>query len=218
MRSRSDYWQAGIRHIVALRGDPPAGGASLSSRIRAAIAYAADLVAGLKRVADFEISVAAYPETHPEAGSAETRSRQSQAQDRCRRQPRDHPVLLRRRPVPALPRPRRGGRDRGADRARHPAGHQFRPGEEIRASLRRLDPGLDGRRISTGSTTIPTRAAWSPPRSPPSNAGGCTPRRARVPFLHPQPRRSDRRDLPPARRARHMPPPRHARGSISTIR
>ena len=69
-----DYWEAGIRHIVALRGDPPngptAGGAGLSYVPHAAgYAYAADLVAGLKKVADFEISVAAYPETHPAARS-----------------------------------------------------------------------------------------------------------------------------------------------------
>ena len=65
-----DYWSAGIRHIVALRGDPPAGGAAYRPH-PAGYAYAADLVAGLRRVADFEISVAAYPETHPEALSAE---------------------------------------------------------------------------------------------------------------------------------------------------
>ena len=65
-----DYWSAGIRHIVALRGDPPAGGAAYQPH-PAGYAYAADLVAGLRRVADFEISVAAYPETHPEALSAE---------------------------------------------------------------------------------------------------------------------------------------------------
>jgi len=62
------YWQAGVRHIVALRGDPPPG-----SRFQAnpeGFAFAADLVAGLRRVGDFEISVAAYPETHPEAASA----------------------------------------------------------------------------------------------------------------------------------------------------
>ncbi|HUC10769.1 MAG TPA: methylenetetrahydrofolate reductase [Stellaceae bacterium] len=64
-----DYWAAGIRHIVALRGDPPAGAEVYSSHPDG-YAYAADLVAGLKRVADFEISVAAYPETHPEAASA----------------------------------------------------------------------------------------------------------------------------------------------------
>ena len=59
------YWDAGVRHIVALRGDMP-GGASYEAHAQG-YAYAADLVAGLKRVADFEISVAAYPETHPVA-------------------------------------------------------------------------------------------------------------------------------------------------------
>jgi methylenetetrahydrofolate reductase (NADH) len=63
-----DYWQAGIRHIVALRGDPP-GGAGGYLPHPGGYAYAADLVAGLLRVAPFEISVAAYPETHPEAAS-----------------------------------------------------------------------------------------------------------------------------------------------------
>jgi methylenetetrahydrofolate reductase (NADPH) len=60
------YWAAGIRHIVALRGDPPEG-ASRYEPYPGGYAYAADLVAGLKRVADFDVSVAAYPETHPEA-------------------------------------------------------------------------------------------------------------------------------------------------------
>jgi methylenetetrahydrofolate reductase (NADPH) len=64
------YWQAGIRHIVALRGDPPEGTAGYVPH-PGGYAYAVDLVAGLKRVADFDISVAAYPETHPEAASAE---------------------------------------------------------------------------------------------------------------------------------------------------
>ena len=58
-------------------------------------AYAADLVAGLKRVADFEISVAAYPETHPDGAERRRRPRQPQAQARCRRDPRHHPVFLR---------------------------------------------------------------------------------------------------------------------------
>jgi methylenetetrahydrofolate reductase (NADPH) len=65
-----EYWQAGIRHIVALRGDPP-GGAQNYDPHPGGYSYAADLVAGLKNVADFEISVAAYPETHPEARSAD---------------------------------------------------------------------------------------------------------------------------------------------------
>ncbi|MFQ5783475.1 MAG: methylenetetrahydrofolate reductase [NAD(P)H] [Alphaproteobacteria bacterium] len=62
------YWRAGIRHLVALRGDPPAGTARYAAHPDG-YAYAADLVAGLRRVADFEISVAAYPEIHPEAAS-----------------------------------------------------------------------------------------------------------------------------------------------------
>ncbi len=63
------YWDCGIRHIVALRGDPLAGTERYVPRLDG-FAYAADLVRGLKSVADFEISVAAYPETHPEAPSA----------------------------------------------------------------------------------------------------------------------------------------------------
>jgi methylenetetrahydrofolate reductase (NADPH) len=63
------YWQAGIRHLVALRGDPPPGESGYVP-YPGGYAYAADLVAGLRRVADFELSVAAYPETHPEAQSA----------------------------------------------------------------------------------------------------------------------------------------------------
>jgi methylenetetrahydrofolate reductase (NADH) len=64
------YWDEGIRHIVALRGDAPAG-SSPYVPCGDGFAYASDLVAGLKGVADFEISVAAYPETHPEAPGPE---------------------------------------------------------------------------------------------------------------------------------------------------
>jgi methylenetetrahydrofolate reductase (NADPH) len=61
-----EYWQEGVRHIVALRGDPPKG-ADRYQPHPDGYEYAADLVRGLKEVADFEISVAAYPEVHPEA-------------------------------------------------------------------------------------------------------------------------------------------------------
>lgn len=65
------YWDAGVRHIVALRGDPqPTDGGTFTPHPQG-YANAADLVAGLKARHDFEISVAAYPETHPEAVSAE---------------------------------------------------------------------------------------------------------------------------------------------------
>ncbi len=63
-----DYWQAGVRHIVALRGDPPVAGGRFEARPDG-YASAAELVAGLKRRHDFEVSVSAYPEVHPEAGS-----------------------------------------------------------------------------------------------------------------------------------------------------
>lgn len=63
------YWQAGIRHVVALRGDPPAQGMKFVPNPDG-YQNAADLVAGLRRIADFEISVAAYPETHPDAADA----------------------------------------------------------------------------------------------------------------------------------------------------
>jgi methylenetetrahydrofolate reductase (NADPH) len=66
----SRYWALGVRHIVALRGDPPAGSPRYIPR-PAGYAYAVDLVQGLKGVADFDISVAAFPETHPEALSPE---------------------------------------------------------------------------------------------------------------------------------------------------
>ena len=66
-----EYWEAGVRHIVALRGDPADGEESYQPHPNG-YAYAADLVAGLKKIADFDISVAAYPESHPQAESAES--------------------------------------------------------------------------------------------------------------------------------------------------
>jgi methylenetetrahydrofolate reductase (NADPH) len=64
------YWEAGVRHIVVLRGDPPAGAATYTPH-PGGYAQAEDLVRGLKRIGEFEISVGAYPEMHPAAVSAE---------------------------------------------------------------------------------------------------------------------------------------------------
>ncbi|MCP5340144.1 MAG: methylenetetrahydrofolate reductase [Sinobacteraceae bacterium] len=64
------YWAEGIRHIVALRGDAPQGATHYEPHPEG-FAWGADLVAGLRKVADFDISVAAYPEGHPEARSAQ---------------------------------------------------------------------------------------------------------------------------------------------------
>jgi methylenetetrahydrofolate reductase (NADPH) len=62
------YWDSGVRHIVALRGDPPEAGAKFQPHPDG-YRDAADLVAGLKKVAPFDISVAAYPEMHPDSSS-----------------------------------------------------------------------------------------------------------------------------------------------------
>jgi methylenetetrahydrofolate reductase (NADPH) len=63
-----DYWRRGVRQMVALRGDAAGG---RYQPFPEGFAYAADLVGGLKAAAPFEISVAAYPEGHPETGSVE---------------------------------------------------------------------------------------------------------------------------------------------------
>ncbi len=63
------YWNAGVRHVVALRGDPPDGVGGRYQPFPGGYDYADALVAGLKRIGDFEISVAAFPEKHPESAS-----------------------------------------------------------------------------------------------------------------------------------------------------
>ena len=64
-----DYAQAGIRHIVALRGDPVTGVGTAYEPHPQGYAHACDLVAGIRRLGDFEVSVSAYPEKHPESPS-----------------------------------------------------------------------------------------------------------------------------------------------------
>jgi methylenetetrahydrofolate reductase (NADPH) len=78
MAVAEDYWRQGVRHMVALRGDVVGGNAPDAGQqgggyqpLPGGFAYAADMVEGLKRAAPFEISVAAYPEGHPESGSVE---------------------------------------------------------------------------------------------------------------------------------------------------
>lgn len=61
------YWEAGVRHIVALRGDAPEGIGQPYTPHPDGYVNAIELVAGAKRLADFEISVAVYPERHPDS-------------------------------------------------------------------------------------------------------------------------------------------------------
>jgi len=65
------YWEEGVRHIVALRGDPVQGTGAKYEPFPGGYKNAADLVAGLKAIGDFEISVAGYPEKHPESPTIE---------------------------------------------------------------------------------------------------------------------------------------------------
>jgi len=65
-----EYWDMGVRHLVALRGDAPKDCDSYVAQADG-YAYASDLVDGLRKVAEFDISVAAYPEVHPEARDAD---------------------------------------------------------------------------------------------------------------------------------------------------
>ncbi len=65
------YWDAGVRHIVALRGDPPGGLATRFTPHPGGYESSAALVAGIKAIAPFEVSVGCYPEPHPEATSAQ---------------------------------------------------------------------------------------------------------------------------------------------------
>ena len=67
-RVAEEYWDVGIRHIVALRGDAPDDAVGYTPH-PGGYEYASDLVAGLRDVGEFEISVAAYPEVHPESAS-----------------------------------------------------------------------------------------------------------------------------------------------------
>lgn len=63
------YWAAGVRHIVALRGDPAGGLGTLYEPHPQGYHQTCDLVAGIRRIGDFEVTVSAYPEKHPEAAS-----------------------------------------------------------------------------------------------------------------------------------------------------
>jgi methylenetetrahydrofolate reductase (NADPH) len=64
-----DYWEAGVKRVVALRGDPTAGIGARYEPHPGGYAYANDLIAGARKIADFDISVGCYPEVHPDASS-----------------------------------------------------------------------------------------------------------------------------------------------------
>ena len=136
------YWDQGIRHLVALRGDPPQGAAHYVPHPQG-FAYAADLVAGSEaRRATSTSRSRPIRRCIREAASAQADLDNLKRKIDAGRDPRDHAVLLRHRSIPALPRSLRRGRDPRADRARHPADHALPAGAALRRALRRGDSRL----------------------------------------------------------------------------
>ena len=144
------YWDQGIRHLVALRGDPPRGQPRYAPHPDG-FAYASDLVAGLAALAPIRHLRGGLSGGASRGALGGGRSRQSaSARSTPARPARDHAVLLRHRRVPALPRPLRGGRHPRADRARHPADHALPAGAALRRALRRQHSRLAAASASHG--------------------------------------------------------------------
>jgi hypothetical protein len=180
-----NYWQHGIRHIVALRGDPPQSSSGKYVPHPGGFAYAVDLVKGLKSVGDFEISVATYPEPHPESPheAFELDNLKAKLDAGATRAITqfffDHELFL---------------------RFRDPADHALPADDPHGAALRGQRAGLP-------------RASLRGPRrrsrhSPPDRGGGgdragsgaAAARRGGVPLLHAESLRAHLRDLPRAQR------------------
>ena len=135
-----DYCDAGVRHIVALRGDPVGGAGARYAPHPGGYQNAADLVAGIKRdrrFRGFGLGLSGEASRQPDR---RRRHRHAQGQGRCRRDARHHPVLLRERSLFPLSRSRARARHRHPDRAGHPAGAELQADDELRRALRRLVP------------------------------------------------------------------------------
>ncbi len=150
-----EYWRAGIRRLVALRGDSPAHADSPEAvprgrRIRIRVGSRARTEGGAwLRHRGGRLPGGASGERHDRG-----RHRESQAQDRRRRRPRDHAILLRHGRVPALSRPLPGRGHRCADRCRHSADLPVRAADALRRALWRRGAGLARATCSTASTRI----------------------------------------------------------------
>ena len=126
------------------------------------------LVSAIKAIGDFEVSVSAYPEKHPQSPNAAARHRDAEAQGRRGRRPRDHAVLLRQQRLFPLPRRRRGGGDHDPDRAGDRAGAEFQADGQLRQARRRERAGLARRTLRGPRRRSRRPAASSPRRSAPS--------------------------------------------------
>ncbi len=136
------YWDVGVRHIVALRGDPQGGIGGAYAPTPGGYAHSTDLVAGLRAIGDFEISVAAYPEKHPESKSFEQdidvlKRKIDAGANSC-----DHPVFLRQRHLFPLSRPRPRGGDHDPHRPRRDGGPKLQTDRQFRHKGRGERAGL----------------------------------------------------------------------------
>src|ERR1019366_2451980 len=118
------YWEMGVRHIVALRGDPPAGTPAYTPHPQG-YAWASELVTALRSQHDFEVSVATFPEGHPDSRSLDA----------------ELDNLKRKIEAGA---PRAEGRHRRAARAGHHARHELHADDALRRPGRRDHSAHDG--------------------------------------------------------------------------
>ena len=195
-----NYHDAGVRHIVALRGDPVGGAGERYAPHPGGYQNAADLVARHQaHRGDFEVSVSAYPEKHPDSPTVDADIDMLKAKVDAGASARDHAVLLRERSLLPLSRPRARARHRYPDRAGHPAGAELQGGDRISprapapsvpAWLAERFHGLD----NDPATRKLIAAAVAAEQVLDLVDRGVT----TFPFLHHEPRRSRLRDLPPA--------------------
>ena len=134
------YWDAGVKRIVALRGDPTAGIGATYEPHPNGYAYASDLIAGARRIGDFDVSVGCYPEVHPNAGSLANEIDNLKRKLDAGARPGDHAVLLLSGCL--FPFPRRGRSDAAsrADRSGRDAAVKLQGTEAHGEVVRRDDP------------------------------------------------------------------------------
>ncbi len=130
------YHGAGVRHLVALRGDPPTGLDAPYEPHPDGYGTTAELVADAKRIGNFEVSVGTYPERHPQSPTLLHDIEVLKRKVDAGRGPGDHPVLLRQQLL--FPLSRRGGSGGYPDshRARHLSGAEFQADREFRSPRR----------------------------------------------------------------------------------
>ena len=164
------YHDVGVRHIVALRGDPrDRHRHRLCRRIPTATRPRPTSIAGIKkRHPDIEVSVSAYPEKHPEARDFDADIDTLKAKVDAGATRAITQVFFDNDLYFALPRPRPRPRHRHPDRAGHHADAQFQAGRAISSPAPAPRCRTGWRKNSRASTTTPTRASWSPRRWPPA--------------------------------------------------